>query len=170
MVPHAALTSNADATAGADVVLLTLPCPQSAAEVHKLAALLGDVRGKVVIDATNPLGCDMELRFQSAGEEWAAALPGAHVFKAFNTIGSAHMADPNFMGTVAPMFYAGPADSAVRAIAERVIADVGFRPVYVGCIRYARNLEAMAELWVHMAYVSKVHGGNNHFAFGFLEK
>ena len=28
---------------------------------------------------------------------------------------------------------------------------VGFKPFYVGPIRYARNLEAMAELWIHMA-------------------
>jgi len=28
---------------------------------------------------------------------------------------------------------------------------VGFRALWVGPIRYARNLEAMAELWIHMA-------------------
>jgi len=29
------------------------------------------------------------------------------------------------------------------------IATKGFAPRYVGPIRYARNLEAMAELWIH---------------------
>lgn len=33
---------------------------------------------------------------------------------------------------------------------EKVIAGVGFLPVYVGPIRYARNLEAIAELWIHL--------------------
>ena len=38
-----------------------------------------------------------------------------------------------------------------RAIERVVVAGVGFKPFYVGPIRYARNLEAIAELWIHMA-------------------
>ena len=37
-----------------------------------------------------------------------------------------------------------------RDIAELVVAGVGFKPKYVGPIRYARNLEAIAELWIHL--------------------
>lgn len=32
-----------------------------------------------------------------------------------------------------------------------VISASGFKPQYVGPIRYARNLEAIAELWHHLA-------------------
>ena len=42
-------------------------------------------------------------------------------------------------------------DPGTRTIVEGVIRAVGFKPFYVGPIRYARNLEAMAELWIHMA-------------------
>lgn len=35
-----------------------------------------------------------------------------------------------------------------------MISAAGFRPCYVGGIRYARNLEVMAELWHHLALPS----------------
>ena len=64
-------------------------------------------------------------------------------------IGVRHMADPSgpVLGA-APldMMYAGPADPAAKAVMSSVISSVGFHPVYVGPIRYARNLEAIAEL------------------------
>lgn len=43
------------------------------------------------------------------------------------------------------MLFAGPAER--RGEAEAVVAGVGFAPKYVGPIRYARNLDAIAELW-----------------------
>ena len=49
------------------------------------------------------------------------------------------------------MLIAGDPDPSQRAIAEAVVAAVGFTPFFVGPIRYSRNLEAMAELWIHMA-------------------
>lgn len=43
------------------------------------------------------------------------------------------------------MLLAGPTEH--RAAVEGVVAGVGFVPKYVGPIRYARNLDAIAELW-----------------------
>lgn len=59
--------------------------------IRSLAASLGDVAGKVIIDATNPLvkGALGELHYagaSSGGEEFAKALPAAFVYKAFNTV------------------------------------------------------------------------------------
>ena len=48
------------------------------------------------------------------------------------------------------MMIAGDPDETSRKIVEEVVAGVGFKPFYVGPIRYARNLEAIAELWIHM--------------------
>lgn len=65
---------------------------------------------------------------------------------------------------------AGPLDK--RAVAAKVIDAAGFIPKYAGPIRYARNLEAMSELWHHLAIpsfgeiseeVSKEWGSNFHF-------
>lgn len=43
---------------------------------------------------------------------------------------------------------AGPLEG--KDLAARVIAGTGFEPRYVGKIRYARNLEAIAELYIHL--------------------
>ena len=49
------------------------------------------------------------------------------------------------------MLFAGPGEAETKDLVVNVIRGVGFSPFHVGPIRYARNLEAMAELWVHMA-------------------
>lgn len=49
------------------------------------------------------------------------------------------------------MMFAGDADEESQTIVSEIIKGVGFKPFYVGPIRYARNLEALAELWIHMA-------------------
>ena len=78
--------------------------------------------------------------------------------QAFNTVGSEHLGHPD--GSQIPgydfssrgplkMLFCGPAEQ--QEVAAEIIAAVGFAPQYVGPIRYARNLEAMAELWVHLA-------------------
>ena len=58
---------------------------------------VGDLRGKAVIDITNPLTADyMGLTVghsTSAAEEIAKAVPGAEVVKAFNTVFAQVLAD-----------------------------------------------------------------------------
>ena len=106
-----------------------------------------------------------------AGEVIAAALPHTHVYKAFNTVGCKHMraADGSRLGSPTPaltMTMIGGAEvSDARAVAEAVVGGVGFSPRYVGPIRYARNLEAMAELWVHGGGV-----GSRNFHFQVVGK
>ncbi len=137
----------------ADVVILATPSIADDEGIQALAQSLGDMSGKVIIDATNPLGPFQEglnVRWDkgtSGGEILAQALPTAKVYKSFNTLGVEHMKAA--LGK--DMMIAGDPDEASRKIAEEVVAGVGFKPFYVGPIRYARNLEAIAELWIHMA-------------------
>ena len=66
--------------------------------------------GKVVIDATNP---SILRRHAPAGDAEASGvivqrwLPGAHVVKAFNTVGAPLMVDPHLDGGPPTMFIAG---------------------------------------------------------------
>lgn len=80
------------------------------------------------------------LACTAGGELLQAALPTAHVFKAFNSIGTPLMQQPDALGQPISMMFAGPAGPGREQVAD-VISDVGFEPVYVGPIRYARNLE-----------------------------
>jgi len=142
-----------DALQSANVIILATPGLYSDDAIQAFAESLGDVSGKIIIDATNPLGPfqdGLNIRWPqgtSGGEVLAAALPSAKVYKSFNTLGVEHMKAA--LGK--DMMIAGDPDTESRAIAEQVVAAVGFKPFYVGPIRYARNLEAIAELWIHMA-------------------
>src|SRR5437667_268625 len=68
----------------ADVIVLAVPWTGIAATVQAL----GNLAGKVLVDATNPLTADLELALgfsDSAGETVARLASGARVVKAFNT-------------------------------------------------------------------------------------
>jgi predicted dinucleotide-binding enzyme len=144
---------SAEALKTSDVIILATPAVADDAGIQEFAKSLGDMSGKIIIDATNPLGPfpeGLNIRWDkttSGGEVLAAALPTAKVYKAFNTVGVEHMKAA--LGK--DMMFAGDPDEATRAVVEDVVKGVGFKPFYVGPIRYARNLEAIAELWIHMA-------------------
>lgn len=142
--------------AWADVVVLATPGAHTDTQMKDLAASLGpNIKGKVLVDVTNPLSAypGLEVRWtnSSGGEALQALLPDTHVFKAFNTIGAEHMTagDGSLInGQQLSMLYAGGSEGKEHV--EAFISGVGYRPEYVGPIRYARNLEAIAELWIHL--------------------
>lgn len=144
-----------EAVIRSDILILAVPGWRDAAGVAALADSLGpDVAGKVLVDATNPLSAfpDLEVLWNgtSGGELLAAGIPSAHVYKAFNTIGTTVMEAVEDMGYPVQLMYAGPSDAEPKALVDELIRDTGFEPTYLGPIRYARNLEAIAELWIHL--------------------
>ena len=133
----------AEAAAAADFTVLTTPWPQAEAAIRSL----GNVKGKIILDATNPLamgpdGVGLEIGHSiSAGEKvqgWAA---GASVFKTLNTIG---------FGNMAEMFVAGD-DAANKPRVIDLVAQLGFDVIDAGPLRNARLLEAHAMLWIELA-------------------
>ena len=124
-----------------------------------LAALqsVGDLRGKVVIDITNPLTADyMGLTIghsSSAAEEIARALPGVRLVKAFNTVFAQVLGDGADFGKghVVPVYFAGD-DAAAKATVKALIESTGFAPVDAGPLRNARYLEALAGLNIYFGY------------------
>ena len=112
------------------------------------------LRGKVVIDTTNPLdfsgGMPPKLAVagnDSAGERVQRLLPGAHVVKAFNTVGSAHMFRPSFPGGPPDMFICGNHDEAKATVAG-FLSDFGWGIVDIGGIESSRYTEPMCLVWV----------------------
>ncbi len=138
------------AASGAEVIVLAVP--YAAAEA--LAAELGGtVDGKVVIDATNPIKADFSgLTTEggpSGGERFAELLPGARVVKAFNTLFASVQADPATHGVTADALFATD-DEAARETTAALIRSLGFRPVDVGPLARARQLETLALLNMQM--------------------
>ena len=156
----------ADAVAGAEVMLLAVPWPAAQATL----AALGDLRGRVVIDCTNPLTADfagIELgHTTSAAEQIAAWSPGSRVVKAFNTASTKVMLNPQFGDHQAAMFYCGD-DPAAKATVKQLIADLGFDPVDAGPLASARYLEPLAMLYIHLAFKQ---GWGSNCAFKILKR
>jgi len=155
-----------EAVAGAEVVLLATPWDATQTAVKEA----GDLRGKVIVDATNPLEPDLSGltigHTTSAGERVAGWAPGAKVVKTFNTIGSMHMADPRFGAQRASMFLCGD-DADAKATVARLAADLGFDPVDCGPLTQARLLEPLGMLWISMAFA---HGAGPNIGFALLRK
>jgi predicted dinucleotide-binding enzyme len=124
---------------------------------------LGDLAGRVVIDITNPLTADyMGLTIghsTSAAEEIAAAVPGANVVKAFNTVFAQVLAEgPTLAGAQVPVYYATDSEQA-RQTARVLIDSIGFLPVDAGPLKNARYLEPVGGLNIYFGYGAG-HGTN----------
>jgi predicted dinucleotide-binding enzyme len=123
------------------VVVLAVPAAAVGDVLSQVGAALD---GVVVIDATNNVGGGGPLNASAA---LAKAAPGAAYYRAFNTLGWENFATPSFSGGErADLFYAGP-DGPSRAAVERLVEDVGLRPVWVGGPEHVETVDGVGRLW-----------------------
>lgn len=159
--------SSSDAAAFGEIVLLATLGTAAVDAVTQ--AGIDRFAGKVVIDATNPLqhdeaGPHLAVGFDdSLGEQVQRAIPQAHVVKAFNTVGSPHMIDPQFDGGPPTMFIGGNDDGAKQTVTQ-ILRDFGWDVADLGGIEASRYLEPMCMAWV--AYGARA--GRWHHAFKLL--
>jgi predicted dinucleotide-binding enzyme len=162
---EARLLSVADAVKDAEVVVLATPY---AANTPAIASA-GDLTGKILIDATNPIGPkgSLALGFETSGAEEVAQLAkGARVYKAMNQVGFETMADPAFPAGKAVMFVAGDDPGGKRIVLE-LIAALGFEAIDAGELAIARLTEPYAMLWIHLMARRKL---GRRFAFGLMRR
>ncbi|HEX2667144.1 MAG TPA: NADPH-dependent F420 reductase [Gammaproteobacteria bacterium] len=154
-----------DAARFADVVVLATLWSGTEAAL----GLAGPVNlaGKLVMDVTNPLvyesGRPPRLALgqtDSGGEQVQRWLPQSKVVKAFNTVGHAHMVDPQFPGGPPDMFICGEDTSAKHVVAS-FCKQFGWGVVDAGGIAGARLLEPLCILWVE--YGLKTQSWNHAF-------
>lgn len=149
--PGAEVTAvDADAAADADIVVLALPHP---AGRDTAAAWAGNLAGKTVIDISNPVDFTtfdslVVPSGTSAAEQIAAAAPDSRVVKAFNTTFAGPLTTGEVAGRPLDVFIAGDDDTAKQAVSG-LVASAGLRPLDVGPLRRARELEAFQ--FLHMA-------------------
>jgi predicted dinucleotide-binding enzyme len=143
----------AETAAWADVVVLAVA--GRAAEEALAGVGAANLRGKIVIDTTNPIAgeppVDGVLRFftgpnDSLMERLQAAFPDARFVKAFNSVGNAFMVGPSFAGGRPTMFYCGN-DAAAKADVARLIEQFGWEGADMGSAVAARALEPLCQLW-----------------------
>lgn len=158
----------AEAAKYGEVVVLSVPWTQALDALESA----GSLKGKVLIDCTNPLKPDMSGlavgHTTSAAEEVAKAAPGARVVKAFNTTFAAVMHSPSrtFGSQKATGFYCGD-DSSAKATVSELIKETGLDPLDVGPLMCARYLEPLAMLAMQIAFVQ---GLGTEMALGLLRR
>lgn len=148
--------------------LIVLAVLGSAAEQAIADAGPDNFRGKVVIDAMNPLdfsgGFPPKLSISgedSLGERVQRALPDARVVKAFNTIGNPYFVDPSFSAGQPTMLIAGD-DQEAKDTVRNVLTDFGWSDtVDIGGIEGSRELEAICIVWI------KIGGARGAWDHGF---
>ena len=164
--PNVRVGSVTEAVAASDILLLATPWDAP----EDVLAAAGDLSGKILIDATNPVLPDLSGlalgTSTSAGEAVARWARGAAVVKAFNTVGANIMADPDFGARRAALFYCGD-DKTSKQTVSTLIAELGFEPFDAGPLTQARLLEPFALLWITLALK---HGYGREIAFEFLQR
>jgi predicted dinucleotide-binding enzyme len=158
-----AVRANEAAASDAEVVVLCTPWQGTQEAVQSC----GDLSGKILIDATNPLSPDfstLEVGLTTSGAEqvadWAA---GARVCKAMNQIGAPMMDGPQLSGT--PVMFVCGDDDAAKSVTAGLVSELGFEAVDAGDLTLARLLEPYALLWIHLALR---RGFGTDFGFGIL--
>ncbi len=133
----------------------------------QFAGAPASLAGKLVMDVTNPLVYEsgkpprLALGFDdSGGEQVQRWLPQSKVVKAFNTVGHAHMVNPDFPGGRPDMFICGE-DASAKQVVAGFCKSFGWGVVDAGGIDGARLLEPMCILWVE--YGLKTQTWNHAF-------
>jgi 8-hydroxy-5-deazaflavin:NADPH oxidoreductase len=109
----------------------------------------GGLDGKVVVDITNPVDTEtyapLSIEAGSVAQEIAARVPGAKVVKAFNTTFAGTLVEGQVAGEQLDLLLASDDEEAKRAVA-RLASDGGMRPIDVGPLTLAHDLEALGYL------------------------
>ncbi|KAB0676448.1 NADPH-dependent F420 reductase [Aureimonas leprariae] len=147
-----------EAAAFGEAVLFSVYWPR----VEAIVDAVGDaLDGKVVIETMNPLNVTAEfkhfhdldfMRNGSTAEDLQRRLPKARIVKAFSTLAAPVLEAAAWAGSPLPanVFYASDDDEAGRAT-RGLIADAGFRPINVGPLVAARQIEQLGVLLHHVA-------------------
>ncbi len=135
---------------GGDIVVFALYYPGIKDAVREYADRLA---GKVVVDITNPVDTETwdDLATPagtSSAEEVAQLVPeGTPVVKAFNTTFAPTLVAGEVGGQKLDVLIAGDDDTAKEKVAQ-LVADGGLRPLDVGPLRRARQLEQLGFLHI----------------------
>jgi predicted dinucleotide-binding enzyme len=109
--------------------------------------LADSIKGKVVLDACNPIpGRDgdmaLEARAKGTGIASPQFLPGARIVRAFNCVGYSNMQSEAHRAGERLGIPLAADDAAALQAAVRLVQDAGFEPVVVGSLARAKEFDA----------------------------
>lgn len=153
----ASVASILDAINFGDVVLFAIPGKAMDETISANAKILA---GKIIIDAANNIGAPVVNSLPT----FAAQVPTAKVYRAFNIYGWENFEDSTFSNGPADLFYCGT-DGETRPTMEKLITDVGLNPLYVGGPEQADVVDSLLKLWFTLVSSQKT---GRHLAFKVL--
>jgi 8-hydroxy-5-deazaflavin:NADPH oxidoreductase len=137
---------------GGEVVVFAVYYPGITEAVEQYT---DQIAGKVVVDITNPVDTNTWDRLatapgSSSAEEVAALVPdGTSVVKAFNTTFSPTLVAGEVGGQPLDVFIAGDDEAAKQKVSQLVL-DGGMRPLDVGPLARAQQLEHLGFLHIYI--------------------
>lgn len=151
--PNANAGSFADAAAFGEIIVLAVK-GDVASNALRLAGE-ANLTGKTIIDATNPIADappqNGVLKFftsldSSLMEQLQRQFSKAHFVKAFNSVGSGRMVNPQFSDGRPTMFICGNEPSAKQAVSA-ILDQFGWDVADMGAAEAARAIEPLCMLW-----------------------
>jgi predicted dinucleotide-binding enzyme len=150
-----------DAAQRAEVILLAVP----ASAAFETAKQLGDMRGKIIIDAMNAVFRKPEP-YSRTSEAIIAASGDDHIVKCFNWIGAENMDNPVYGNQVADMILCGNYVKD-KAVVRQLAEDCGFNVYDIGDLDKELLTEQGALLWGSLAFGA---GLGRNIAFKILKR
>jgi 8-hydroxy-5-deazaflavin:NADPH oxidoreductase len=135
--------------------LIVLAVKGTVAHKALRAAGAANLAGKTLVDATNPIAdappVNGVLGFftthdESLMEQLQRGFPAARFVKAFNSVGSALMVNPQFAAGKPTMFICGNDDSAKKVVSG-ILDQFGWETADMGKVEAARAIEPLCILW-----------------------
>jgi len=154
---------------------IVLAVKGTAAEDAIREAGVANLNGKLVIDTTNPIANeppeDGVVKFftspnDSLMERLQNRFPDLKFVKAFNSVGSALMVNPQFPDGKPTMFYCGNDAEAKQAVAA-ILEKFGWSGADMGTAKAARAIEPLCQLWCIPGF--RENAWTNH-AFSLLRR
>jgi 8-hydroxy-5-deazaflavin:NADPH oxidoreductase len=157
--PKGRVGTFADTAKFAELVVLAVK--GTAASDALRAAGAANLAGKTVIDATNPIAdappSNGVLKFftnldESLMERLQREFAGAHLVKAFNSVGNTCMVNPQFKGGKPTMFICGN-DDAAKKVVTAILDQFGWEMADMGKAEAARAIEPLCMLWCIRGFI-----------------
>jgi 8-hydroxy-5-deazaflavin:NADPH oxidoreductase len=151
--PKAGVASVSDTAKFGEVVVLAVKGTAAADALRSAGA--NNLTSKLVIDATNPIADEPPnngvLKFftsydESLMEKLQKEFNNARFVKAFNSVGSGSMVNPQFKGGKPTMFICGNDDEAKKTVAK-ILDQFGWEVADMGKAEAARAIEPLCMLW-----------------------
>ena len=131
-------------------VIITAVYPTTATK--EIAKQMGDVSGKIIIDAMNTFS-GKPIPYNTSAEALLAWTNTKDVVRCFNTTGYENMKNPEYKGIKVDMFIAGNSGKGKR-IATKLAKQIGFGKVYdLGGKESFKLMEDIVIVWVGLTKI-----------------